>query len=1026
MPLDVAPFAHRWEEEGGRVLLFRWEEPRDLCRIDLSYPDRLAASPGDRVRVEYWQNKWPSSRWTADDLAPGRIGRAGWKPQDDWFNGSWRQAHTTAGWHERCLTLAFNPLGDSEIPEAKDYNVTFRRTLKLRITLDRPRPKPRASIYTATEIVKRKFTVQLGCGLRGRPIPDPKVEVYNGFLDEVRTPSARDPRLYISIIAARPGPFSHDGTIVTVRSSQASFSFRPEDMTPERPIWVPDLRVLVADASANVRYSPKYVRSIVTGRSTYDRIRDMPEQSLASAVKDDPPKRPMHFVVGVEGSRQKFGIEINGDIFAGIGFIRKVPGPETSRIFWEGSRLYLRFDWDDMTPNGRFLEEGYLPMIRSTFSKGALDLVQEVFATKLPGPPDSAPSGDELVVAMARLTFKNRGDESLVVRQFLRIESRPRGIEHLVLEGQSAYVKDGELHLRLMVDTQGRSTMSSKEMGLLYKLSLAPGESHAIVVKMPFAPSGSSDEHDLLARANWDEEHRKVKAFWKRRTAQGTQIHTGIQDLDDFFKAHLTHILINDEHEIGSDRIIGRVSSFNYGNFSNESIMQIMDLDRRGHHEEARRHLETYLHYQGTVGLPGNFQSKEGIFYGSGGYESGGYNQHHGWVLWGLAEHFKYTDDRNWLLGIASKLVDGCDWVVRERRATMALKGRPALEHGYLPAGSLEDVREFCYWFSTNCLTYRGLAAAADALTSVGHPDGPRLTKEAESYRRHILRGVRESTIRSPLVALRDGTYLPHVPSRLYWRGRDIGWIREVLEGSINLVTTVLPADDPLSTWILKDFEDNRYLDSPFNYALDNFEAQWFSRGGFSMQPNLVYTICPYFVRDQIEHFLRVFFNSFAACWRADIRSMTEHPLPTLADWAGDHFKSSDEAMVAFHLRSMFVHESGRELYLGKALPRAWLSPGKSVWIREAETHFGAVSLQIDVDAKARRITAVIDPPTRSRPRRVFLRLRHPWRARIRSVTVNGEAWTKVDHEGELIELPRLRDLTIVRAAYSGRRPVRR
>ena len=67
-----------------------------------------------------------------------------------------------------------------------------------------------------------------------------------------------------------------------------------------------------------------------------------------------------------------------------------------------------------------------------------------------------------------------------------------------------------------------------------------------------------------------------------------------------------------------------------YGNFSNESCMIVQELIQRGLHEEARRRLDLWIKYQGTVPLPGNFTDFDGLYYGAGGFEQGLYNQHHG------------------------------------------------------------------------------------------------------------------------------------------------------------------------------------------------------------------------------------------------------------------------------------------------------------------------------------------------------------------------------------------------------------
>ena len=350
------------------------------------------------------------------------------------------------------------------------------------------------------------------------------------------------------------------------------------------------------------------------------------------------------------------------------------------------------------------------------------------------------------------------------------------------------------------------------------------------------------------------------------------------------------------------------------------------------------------------------------------------------------------TGDRAWLTANGDKIAKGCEWVLRERGATKRTgpDGARVLEYGFMPAGSLEDVTDYCYWLSTNALTCRGVLAAAEALADAGHPRGAELLREAREFQADLRAGFEEMRVRTPVVQLRDGSYVPSYPSRLYHRGRDFGWIREVLEGSINLIGPILDPAGREAAWVLKDYEDNRYLDAPFNYPLDNFEEQWFSRGGFSFQPNLWYFPPPYLDRDQIGHFLRALLNGFAACWRADIRAMTEHPLPGLDGWAGDHFKSSDESMVAYWLRLMFVQESGNDLYIGRGLPRACLAPGKTVFLKHAATHFGPTSVEIETSADGRTMTARIDPPTRKAPARVFVRFRHPAQARMTAATVNG------------------------------------
>jgi hypothetical protein len=263
---------------------------------------------------------------------------------------------------------------------------------------------------------------------------------------------------------------------------------------------------------------------------------------------------------------------------------------------------------------------------------------------------------------------------------------------------------------------------------------------------------------------------------------------------------------------------------------------------------------------------------------------------------------------------------------------------------------------------------------------------------------------IEESRIRAPVVRLRDGRYVPKYPSRLYERGRSHGWLRETLEGSIHLlITEMISPDAPEARWIIDDFEDNLYISDDYGYSIPAFDAFWFSRGGFSMQANLLGGPLVYLYRDDIKHFLRAYFNSFASAYYPEIAMCNEHSLPELGYPAGDHFKSSDEAQSTYWLRLMFVSERGNDLYLGQAIPRAWLKDGRSVGIEQAATHFGPLSLRIT--SAGDEIRATLTPPRRNPPGRIYLRFRHPEGKLMQSVTINGRPHALIDVDKEWVIL---------------------
>ena len=77
---------------------------------------------------------------------------------------------------------------------------------------------------------------------------------------------------------------------------------------------------------------------------------------------------------------------------------------------------------------------------------------------------------------------------------------------------------------------------------------------------------------------------------------------------------------------------------------------------------------------------------------------------------------------------------------------------------------------------------------------------------------------------------------------------------------------------------------------------LDDFDKYWFKRGGMSMQACLLLDVEPYLYRDDVKPALRAMFNAIAVSHFPDVHMNTEHALPEMGDWRGDHFKTSDEA----------------------------------------------------------------------------------------------------------------------------------
>ncbi len=118
------------------------------------------------------------------------------------------------------------------------------------------------------------------------------------------------------------------------------------------------------------------------------------------------------------------------------------------------------------------------------------------------------------------------------------------------------------------------------------------------------------------------------------------------------------------------------------------------------------------------------------------------------------------------------------------------------------------------------------------------------------------------------------------------------------------------------------------------------------------------------------------------------------------------------------NFRDLLVMEQGQSLWIARATPRAWLEQGKKIAVKNAPTYFGPLAYEIVSDVDHGRITATVEMPSRTPPQTVLLRFRHPKAAAIKSVTVNGGAWSDFDAAKEIVRLHGVQGSVKVEATY--------
>ncbi|MBN2577447.1 MAG: hypothetical protein JXB10_00455 [Pirellulales bacterium] len=1032
---DAAFFADKNLSDNRQDFTLRWNEPRNIRWVEVTFAPGGSLPKAENLHVQYWHRNWNG---LADPpLQESDPAAQGWKKDDDWTNGRWKDADTRLRQEGSRFVYTFAPTQEKEFPRLGARGVTFRKTLKIRLHVE-PSLPPIQEVRAFTDSPVQPMAVKI---LWDAPAlkklafdgeEEVRFEAYNGKILAVKPledsstrvdencavlPQGMRGGVELQLAAAvDPSDDSPDRTVITVRSVRRPFSFAPQELLLGRKIFIDDLGILItkADDPTGINHWRETLREF--GRKTvYDRVTQSGEQTLDQAWNDMPLKRPLYFVHGLPGNRNNYRQDPNGDLAVSNARSRFQwhPSPKDSqRKLWRGNWLLLGFGFAD-APCGRELLEGYLPPLRTWWQNGPLYYEQTTIPGKLEG-GTGFHALDDPTVLMMRVRVVNTSSTETAQASLSLSARTADGFDRLELDGDRVYarLKNSRRRLRYLLQSAAPGKIVPDGRTLHWSLDLKPGQSHDLYFAIPSITLTGENEIAALARRKFDVECRTIGDYWRKLAEQTTQISTPEPWLNGFYKAHAQHLEVNCLHDPDpkSSRRYAVVGSFGYNVFPNESAMMISDLDRRGMHQTAADCLQTMLDFQGTVPLPGNFQSREGVLFGAGGLQHIGYNKHHGYTLWCLAEHWKFTRDRAWMERAAPELVAGCEWIIRERKATMQRNadGSKPIAYGFLPDGALEDVQDYWYWLATNAATVWGFDAVAEALADYGHPQAKRLQAEAKAYHNDVMQGLTESRILAPVVRLRDGTHVPKYPSHPHLRGRAVGWIRETLEGALFLPAYgLIPADAPETTWILKDYEDNLYISDRYGYAIPTFEKFWFSRGGFSMQANLLDGPLPYLYRDDVKQYLRAFFNGFASGFYPETKMLNEHARPELGYPMGDHFKTSDEAQVTYWLRLMFVREAGQDLYLGQAIPRYWLRDGNEIGIRNAATYFGPMSLAYQSSThRGKTITVQLDPPRRNPPKTIYLRLRHPEEKPIKNVVINGKPYDRFDVKKEWIVLP--------------------
>ena len=1045
-----------------------WWDSRDIERIEVNYDAKKTDNHMVSPVIKYWQQSWPETppqMPSKEDL------------EDDSWQGQWMTAATEEKVNGDMHVYTFKPLTVQENPNARYLPgpVIYRRTLKVRLVYPGKHQAIKSvQVFSVSKEKSSSIRIELVDSKKNNTPIEGSLEIFNGRIKDIsawhwdnsdKKTGVQSFRLNLNgkpkgIIAeiyssAKSLPGSNDETVITFRSPLRTFSVSIKDIE-KSPVYIPYFNAYLTKSTDTAAFSRA---NSVKGKTTREKILDEPEQSYDRARKEIPALDPTSRVSGgyidlplaADASWQKFAVQWGGNILIDKAET-KAQGKELLRCNWIGDDLRWNIGTGHEPVFKRTRENcqmslmnDYLPIVQSAWNNEGLNYREEAFATLLRGPlSPSDPGRDEQTPAilMVKLTISNPSNHS--------------DTSHLWLSGNKALTgitKDGDF---LMDQVKGKNyircympslknidktDLSADASGALRnihrQIKLGPNSSQTLYFYFPFVGDLAASQQQEIASLGYESEKARVASYWRELVGKVSVYNVPERKFNEMSKAIISHIRMSVTKDPKSGLYLVPAAAFSYKVYPNEAVFQTLLLDRMGDFRTSADYLNTFMELQGSVKLPGTFTGdQKDVFFGTrvdsvyNMTERNGYNMHHGTVLWGLARHYLYSGDREWLLKAAPHMIRAANWIIEQRAHTKLMEenGKKVAHYGLLPSGSLEDVHDWQFWYATNAYACMGMESMAKAFEKAGLPNADFFKHEAEEYHKDIRQSIESASQLCPVVRLRNNTWVPYVPTRPYQRFRYFGpkkaefydrynlgiyptlrlsATREVLYGPIVLLKAgLISADEPMAEWVLDDWEDNSTLSTSLNLNVHGRvdDEYWFSRGGMVFQANLQNPVGVYLIRQEIPATLRGLYDNFVACLYPDINAQTEE----YREWghgSGPFYKCPDEARFVSQVCDLLVVEKDDEIWLAAGTPRRWLEAGQNIEVKSARTEYGEVSYVLRPGKMAETVEAeiILPPETCSK---ILLFVRSPYQKPITRVTIDGKEWKEWDAVKESILIP--------------------
>ncbi len=774
--------------------------------------------------------------------------------------------------------------------------------------------------------------------------------------------------------------------------STRGFSLTVDQLLEKKTFWIPALDVYVS-TEASPRSYAEIEKQIApyAGLRVLDQVEKNPEATYAEfkakwADMGSPDymhpvqEGPGHILALTwDAAIPKFGIDRGAGVWNDYGNSDQFRSWYGFGNLAEGISSY----WKSQT-----LEDG-LPLVTTTFEREQVRYEVEQFAYPLNGPPRER-RGDLKMVLLQRVRMTElSGQEravpvTMVHERDLPAEDDPGFVEEKV--GEQVFLEDAAHRDVLIAVKPEGATMAwagvqeqgqkLKRVDIALTVNLPANGTKEFVVTLP-SPSVDGAGREALERLKYDDARAQTVDFWSSYLAKGAQFEVPEKAVNDLFRANLWHALML-PRIYGDGHMDLPYSDFAYSQTGtpwpiNQAVyVDYMLYGLRGYNQVASQELKAiYRNNQEFSGRVNGFA--HWLAYTPG-------------MLYAVAQNYLLSNDKNDFEALLPDTMKALDWTMAEVRTASSAPGLTQ----HLVAGPLNDLTGDGYWAFNQAYLYAGLERMGEALARYGSPRAEECRKAAGEYRAAIERGFGAASVESPLVELRDHTWIPYVPSNATVPGRNyqLWYPSDVDTGAAHLMRLkAVPAQGLLAESLLNDHEDNLFLHG------------W----GLANEPVYNQQATAYLLRDDVKATINAFYSMMAGGFSHGVYEPVEHR------WRwGQYFgpPSTDGAWFELY-RNMLVRESDdHTLLLMQATPRAWLEDGKQISVKRAPTWFGDVSIEVRSSARSGTIRADVKLDAREPGTSVLLRIRHPEGKPMRQVSVNGKAWRDFDAQQEWVRIP--------------------